>query len=234
MTGAVPAIKVLSAGSTLHGLRPCAEAFTREHGIPVDVATDHGHNIHQAVQRGETAADVVILPAHWIAGLVTAGLAEPGTLAIGAVRIGAAVREDAPRPDVTSMAALRTALLAADAVLLTLAPTGDHTMSVIGRLGLADAVRARLRRFDTATLLNRYLVAEAGPGALGFGPSTEIRAWRGQGVAWIGAVPGEIQVVTPYAAAVLSRSPAPQEAGTLLAFLATAAARRHFLASGVE
>ena len=28
-------------GSTLYGLRPCAEMFGRERGIPVQVATDH-------------------------------------------------------------------------------------------------------------------------------------------------------------------------------------------------
>ena len=33
---------ILSAGSTLHGMRACAAQVT---GTPIDVATDHGHNI---------------------------------------------------------------------------------------------------------------------------------------------------------------------------------------------
>ena len=56
-------LKILSAGSTLYGLRRCAEMFGRERGIPVQVATDHGHHIHQAALRGEADADVVLLPA---------------------------------------------------------------------------------------------------------------------------------------------------------------------------
>jgi hypothetical protein len=175
------ALEVLSAGSTVHGLRPCAEMFARDTGIPVHVATDHGHNIHRAAMRGEAEA---------------AGLADKETtVAIGAVRIGAAVRADAPRPAVATLAGLRQALLAADAVLLTAAPTGEHLTKVIGRLGLADATARKLKRFETSALLNRHLVEDAGAGAIGFGPATEILSWRGRGVAYAGAIPEEIQVV---------------------------------------
>ena len=227
-------LKVLSAGSTLYGLRPCAELFTRETGIAVDVATDHGHNIHRAVLRREADADLVLLPTDMMSSIASAGLADQSSIVpIGTVRIGAAVSEGAPRPDVSTMAALRDALIAADTVLLTLAPTGDHFMGVIARLGLADAVAGKLERFETATLLNRRLAA-AGAGAVGFAPATEIRSWRHAGVAWAGAIPDEIQIALPYSAAILVRTQAPAQARALLAFLATPQARRHFLDSGVE
>jgi molybdate transport system substrate-binding protein len=233
--GSARSLKVLSAGSALYGMRPCAEAFTRRTGIAVAVATDHGHNIHKAALEGRADADVVLLPTEWVDEMVAKGFAERETIvAIGAVRIGAAVREGAPRPDVSSMDALRRTLIAADAVLLTLAPTGDHLMQVIERMGLADTVKAKLKRFDTATLLNKHLVENAGPGALGFGPATEIMVWRGKGVAWAGAIPDEIQIVLPYAGAMLTRTQAKDDARALLAFIASAEARQHFLDSGVE
>src|SRR5262249_45931884 len=167
-------IKVLSAGSTLYGLRPCAEIFARDSGAPVDVATDHGHSIHRAALRGEADADVVVLPSDMIAALIAAGLADAETvIVIGKVRIGAAVHAAAPSPDVPARATLGEALPAADVVLLTLAPPGGHLMQVIARLGLNDAVASKLRRFATSTLLNRHLVESAGPGAIGFGPATE-------------------------------------------------------------
>jgi molybdate transport system substrate-binding protein len=228
-------LKALSAGSTLYGLRPCAEVFAHNVGIPVQVATDHGHSIHRRALRGEADADVVVLPADMIAALAAAGIADKATIIpIGAVRIGAAVRVDAPLPDVSTMAALRHALLAADAVLLTLAPTGDHLMRVIARLGLAEAISRKLGRFETSTLLNRHLVESAGPRAIGFGPATEILSWRDKGVGYAGAIPDEVQVVLPYAAAMLTRTQSGEHARALLAFLATAEARGHFLASGVE
>jgi molybdate transport system substrate-binding protein len=225
-------LKVLSAGSALYGLRSAAEMFA---GVAVQVATDHGHNIQRAAMRGEADADVVALPADMIAALAVAGLADrETTVAIGAVRIGGAVRADASAVNVATMPALRRSLLAADAVLLTLAPTGDHLMRVIARLGLADAIAGKVARFETSTLLNRHLVESAGTGAIGFGPATEIHAWRGKGVAYAGAIPDEVQVVLPYAAAMLVRTQAREAARALLAFLATPAAREHFRASGVE
>jgi molybdate transport system substrate-binding protein len=134
-------MKIFSAGSTLYGLRACAEMFGRERGIPVQVATDNGHHIHQAALRGEADADVVLLPADMIAALAAAGVADDGAkVAIGSVRIGAAVHADAPVPDVSTVAALRNALLAADAVLLTRAPTGDPLMQAIARVGVAEAI----------------------------------------------------------------------------------------------
>jgi molybdate transport system substrate-binding protein len=228
-------VKVLSAGSTLYGLRPCAEIFARDSGILVDVATDHGHSIHRAALRGGTDADVLVLPSDMVAALIAAGIADAATvIAIGRVRIGVAVHTDAPRPDVSTLATLRQALTAADAVLLTLAPTGEHLMQVIVRLGLTDAVAGKLARFATSALLNRHLVDSAGLGAIGFGPATEIKSWRDKGVAYAGAIPDEIQVALPYSAAMLTRTQAPEQVRALLAFLATTEARRHFLASGVE
>ena len=228
-------IKVLSAGSTLYGLKPAAADFARATGIGVTVETDHGHNIRKAVLDGASDADVVVVPTEWAAEIVAAGRADKTTLIdIGAVRIGAAIRTGAPRPDVASMAALRQALVSADAVLLTLAPTGDHLMKVIERLGIAADVVRKLKRFETATLLNKHLVETASPATLGFGPATEILAWRDRGVTYAGAVPDEIQIVLPYQAAMLTRTAATADARALLVYLAGPDARRHFRASGVE
>ncbi|HWI18927.1 MAG TPA: substrate-binding domain-containing protein [Vicinamibacterales bacterium] len=237
MSGAssMRSLKILSAGSTLYGVKPVAEIFTRETGIPVKVATDHGHNIHKFALEGTTDADVVLVPADWSRELVAAGRTEKDALVdIGAVRIGACVREDAPKPDVSTMDAFKQALTAAQTVLLTNAPTGDHLLKVIERIGLADEVGRKLRRFDTATMLNKHLAANPEPGALGFGPTTEILNWRGKGVALAGTVPNEIQVVLAYQAAMLKRTGAGTECRKFLAFLATPAARKYFHDSGVE
>jgi molybdate transport system substrate-binding protein len=229
-----PDLKVLAAGSALHGLRPAAAQFTRDSGIAVAVATDHGHNIRKHALAGEARADVVLVPTEWADEIVAAGRADKSTLiAIGSVRIGAVVKSGAPRPDVSTMDALRRALFAADAVLLTHAPTGDHLLKVIDRMGLAATVAPKLQRFDTATLLNKHLAENGTASALGFGPATEILAWRGKGVDWGGPVPDDIQIVLPYSAVMLSGAKA-DAAQRLLSFLGTPAARKHFLDSGVE
>ncbi len=110
-------------------LRPAAAEFTRDSGIAVAVSTDHGHNIRKHALTGEAKADIVLVPTEWADELIAAGRADKSTLRpIGAVRIGAVVKSGAPRPDVSTMDALRRALVDADAVLLTNAPTGDHLL----------------------------------------------------------------------------------------------------------
>ena len=105
-------LKVFSAGSALYGMRPCAELFTRNSGIAVQ-CRDRSRPQHpqggvarrSGCRRGAAADQLDRRDRRRRPG-------RPGhrSLAIGAVRIGAAVREGAPQPDVTSMDALRRAL----------------------------------------------------------------------------------------------------------------------------
>ena len=132
------------------------------------------------------------------------------------------------------MEALRAAVLAAPEVLLTNAPTGEHLAQVFARMGIENDVKPKTKRFDTATLLNKYIAEHPDAGALGFGPTTEILTWRGKGVTMAGNLPDAIQIVLPYQAGMLSRTPSADRARQLLAFLATPPARKHFHDSGVE
>ncbi len=236
-SGPVPqgGLKVLSAGSTLYGMRPAAETFTRGAGIPVAVATDHGHNIEKFALAGTADADLVVIPTAMMAKLVAASRADKTSLVeIGAVRIGAAIHDSATRPDVTRMDTLRTAVLAANKVLLTNAPTGEHLAQVFARMGIENEIKPKTKRFDTATLLNKYIAEHPQAGALGFGPTTEILTWRGKGVTMAGNLPDAIQIVLPYQAGMLTHTPSAENARKLLAFLATPPARQHFRDSGVE
>jgi molybdate transport system substrate-binding protein len=238
-SGAVQAqsrgIKVLTAGSTLPAMKLCTDFFSRSTGVAVSVATDHGHNIRAAVAKGAADADVIVIPTEWVNEAVAAGHANKDLLvSIGSVRIGAAMRDDSYRLNVASMDGLRSALTVAPHVLLTLAPTGDHLMKVIERMGLTATVAPKLKRFDTATQLNQHIADNQSPGALGFGPTTEIIAWRGKGVMLIGTVPDEIQVVLPYHAAILTRTTSADFATIFLAYLATQPARQFFRDTGVE
>ncbi len=228
-------LKVLTAGSTLYGMRGAGEAFARASGIPVAVATDHGHSIEKFALIGTTDADVVVIPTAMMAKLVAADRAGKASLIeIGAVRIGAAVHDKAKRPDVTSMDALRAAVVAAKEVLLTNAPTGEHLVKVFVQMGVDAAVNPKTKRFDTATLLNKYIAENPSVEALGFGPTTEILGWRGKGVAMAGTVPDSIHVVLPYQAGALKRTQSAEAAGKLLSFMKTPAALKFFHDSGVE
>jgi molybdate transport system substrate-binding protein len=223
-------LHVLSAGSTLHGLRSCAGLAVQAAGCPIEIATDHGHNIRDAILRGTATADVVLLPADMVERLAAAGLVRHA-VELGTVSIGGAVRAGARAPVIGTMAELRAALLTADAVLLTSAPTGDHLFNAIARMDLVGTLAPKALRFDTSSKLLAHLAVRSDD-ALGFSPETEIRA--GEGVTWVGDIPKEIQIALPYAGALLTRSRQAEAAQALLAFLTTAPARGAFMHSGIR
>lgn len=223
-------LRVLSADSTLHGLKACLSSAQQTIGTPIKLATDHGHNIRNAILQGGLNADIVLLPADMISELAANNIVGE-TVALGSVGIGGVVCAGVTHPAIGTMADLRAALVAADAILLTRAPTGDHLLNVIDQFGLRDVVAQKLLRFHTGTRLNHDL-AGRNKNALGFAPETEIRA--SPGVAYVGDVPDEIQIALPYAAAALTAAASSAAARAFLQFLKTPSARAAFAANGVR
>jgi len=220
---------VWTAGSTLPGLRAAiAAAGTTD----IDVRTNHGHLIEQACLAGRLDGDVVMLPDAMIDALAAAGKIAGQRQPLGIVPIGAALRSGRTPPDVSTPDAMKAAIAAADRIALTLAPSGDHLMAVFRRLGLLPLVEARLVRFDTSTLVNQHMVA-SDDAVLGFGPATEIIAWRDRGIAYAGPLHETIQMALPYSAAILAQANNKAPAEALLRYLATAEARARFRDSGV-
>jgi len=213
----------------------------------MDVTTDHGHTIRDAVLSGDTSADMVVLPVPMIDALADRGfVAREGIAALGSVGIGAVTRAGATLTAPDDMARLREALLAADAVFLTLAPTGEHLLNVIRELGLAQAVERKLRRFDKASHLNAALAASMATRPLGFAPVTEILSWHPEagfaannspaagGIAFLGPVPDEIQDMVHYAAALRAGTTRMDIGREVLGALTGSEARLAFRQTGMR
>src|SRR5205085_2146571 len=125
---------------------------------------------------------VLILAAAQIAALegerrVPAGL----SCDLGAVATSIAVREGEAPPVVGSEAALREALLAADAIYFpdpAKATAGIHFAKVLDRLGIASRVADRRRTFPNGATAMAAM-AKAGGHPIGCTQATEILATRG-------------------------------------------------------
>ena len=118
------------------------------------------------------------------------------------VRTSVAVRAGDARPDVSSPAALRAALLAADAIFFPdpqKATAGIHFAKVLAALGIADEVAARLRPHPNGMTAMRAL-SEAGGHPVGCTQTTEIVATPG--VALVAPLPKEHELATVYTVAL--------------------------------
>jgi molybdate transport system substrate-binding protein len=228
-------LKAYTAGATKEGLAACAALFEAETGIRIESHTTHGHLIEEQVIAGEVDDDMVLLPVAMIDNLADRGLVSAECrVALGTIRIGAAVRDGVKLPDVSTMAAFENALLSAKSIVITEAPSGKHLDRVFETIGLADQLADRITRYDMGYMVNDHLVASRTENEIAFGVATEISFYRDRGVAYAGPLPDEIQMALDYEAAMLTRCDKAPEVRRLFDFLATPGARESFARTGVE
>lgn len=105
-------IRVLNANALTIALRALAAEHTRQTGNQVNFIFGSPGQIQQKVDAGEQF-DLLIMPTPALAALDTGGKLAAGTRrALVRVGIGIAIREGAPKPDISTPDALRNTLLA--------------------------------------------------------------------------------------------------------------------------
>lgn len=163
--------------------------------------------------RAQEPADIVILTHAQVAQLTAEAGVVPGTAAdLGMVPTSVAVRASESAPSVADADALRTALLAADAIYFpdpAKATAGIHFAKVIDQLGIRDRVADRLRTFPNGATAMREMAQAAGR-PIGCTQSTEILATPG--VRLIAPLPKGLHLETVYTAAVHARGADAQAA----------------------
>jgi molybdate transport system substrate-binding protein len=166
-------------------------------------------------------ADLVILTKALIAELAAAGRVRTETCAdLGRVRTGVAVREGDPVPDISSAPALRGALLAASEIYFPdplRSTAGIHFAKVLDRLGLRETLAPRLRPHASGAAAMGALSRAPGGGPLGCTQITEIVITPG--LALVGPLPAEFDLVTVYSVAVCAHAASPELAQRLAALL---------------
>ena len=222
-------LSTLALGESWHELKPKFEA--RGHSIDIELAT--GGAIGKRIAEGETA-DVAISPSSGIESLVKAGKLVAGTSRpVASSGVGLAVKKGARKPDISTAEALSRTLLSARAVAYS-DPAGGggsgiHFAKVLQRLGIADQVNARAK-LGSGTL-NGEVVAR-GDADIAIQQVPELTGVAGIDI--VGPLPGELQLMTSFSAAVLSSSKDPKAANALIGFLTSREALAILQAKGFE
>jgi molybdate transport system substrate-binding protein len=181
-------------------------------------------------------ADLLILTRALIEELTYSGYVVPGSAAdLGVVRTGVAVRDGASAPPIGDAAALRSALLAADAIYFPdpkLATAGIHFAKVVDALGIAGEVATRLRTFPNGAAAMQALAGSTNARPIGCTQVTEIL--NTPGVTLVGPLPKQFELATIYTAGVCTRSTLPEQARQLATLLGGDAARTTREQAGFE
>ena len=187
-------------------------------------------SIPMRLERGEPA-DVVIMASTALDELIKQGKVVAGSR-VDLVRssIGMAVRSGAPRPDISSVEALKRALLEAKSIAYSASASGMYlSTELFPRLGIADQIKAKSQRIESERV---GIVVARGDAEIGFQQISELLPIKG--LDYVGPLPPEVQRVTVFSAGVAVGAKDPDAARALIKFLASPDVHSAIRKSGLE
>jgi molybdate transport system substrate-binding protein len=221
-------ISVLSAGAVEPGLRAALGLYEKKTAVTFNTAPQ----IRERVEKGEKY-DVVIVPPAVMDAFAEAGRVEPERVMLGRVGQGIAVRPGAPVPDVSSVEALKRAMLEAESVVFNRATGGQYIESMLRKIGVYDQIEKKTTRYAAAAQVMDHLLKGKGR-EVGFAPMTEIMLYKDKGLRFVGPLPAEVQQYNSYVASAMRGGANAQAAAALVKFLGTPQAKAALTSGGVD
>jgi molybdate transport system substrate-binding protein len=229
-------LKVLSAfgmQSVLEELRP---SFERTTGHKLEISFATGGAVAKRVQDGDPA-DVVITLRQGLEKLVTQGKASAGSVTdLARAGIFVAVRNGAPKPDISSPDNLRRALLAAKTISYVDPASGGasgiHFAKVLERLGIASEMKSRTVFPDSKNPAAVGPLIAAGQAEIGVHIIQELMPVPG--IQIIGPLPGDLQDTITFTGAIMDGSKEPVAAKALIDFLRAPESAKVIKAKGMD
>jgi molybdate transport system substrate-binding protein len=231
---AMEKLTVMMSGGFSLAYRQVLPEFERNTGIAVTTLSGASQGtgpktIKSQLEQGADV-DMVILSREGLDELEAAGRIAKGSEAeLASVRLGAAVRQGSPKPDISNVDALKRALLSARLLALPGSTSGIFMRDdVLPRLGIADKVSSRLfaRGVESTGAL------AAGEADLAIGPVSELV--HQPGIDLVGPLPNEVQLVQIFSAAIVGTAHNPEQARRLIDYLVSGQTSAAIRNSGME
>ena len=220
-------IKVLSTIGMRTVLEEVVPAFERTSGLTVRRVYDSSVALLKRIDGGETG-DAAVFTAAGIDDLIRQGKVVKRT-DLARSGVGVAVAKGAPKPDIGTAGAFKDALLKAKSIAHSkTGASGLYFMTLIERLGIADAVNAKAIVRDGVVAE----IAERGEAELAVQQISELM--QSSGVDIVGPLPAELQSITIFSAGVFRNSPQAEAANALIADLASPARGALIRRKGME
>ena len=228
-------LHVMTSGGFTAAYNELTPPFERSTGIPVNTAYGASmgaasDSIPSRLGRGEPA-DLVILARPALDALVAQGRVVAGSQ-VDLVRssIGFAVRAGAPKPDISTVDALKRALLDAPSIAYSASASGlYYETELLKKLGIEEQVKPKSRRILSERV---GTVVARGDAALGLQQVSELLPI--EGIAFVGVLPPEVQKVTVFSAGISTTARSPEAARQLIRHFTSSAAAPVITKSGLE
>lgn len=219
-------LKIFTARAIATVLEVVGPQFEQSTGHKLTVVSSFSPELVKRINAGEPF-DILAVPPPVIDRLIKAGkLREDSRVLLTRSDVGVEVRAGAPKPDISTVAAFKEALLKAKSITYLPVP---GVPQMLQRIGVADAIK------NKTTIPNTDIVSELvakGEVELGIVVITQILTTPGVELA--GPLPAEIKITTTFGGAVGTNSKAPEAARDLLKFLHSDEAVKVIRKQGME
>jgi molybdate transport system substrate-binding protein len=213
-------------------LAPQVERLTKKKVVTASTSVGTGEtSIESRLTRGEVV-DIVIVAGALLSQFIREGLVlREGAMPVARSSIGLAVRAGAPKPDVSTVDALRRTFLQAKIVAYSASVSGEYlTKELYPRLGIADEMMPR-SRFVGGGERTGAVVAR-GDADIAFQQMSELMPVPG--IAHVTPLPPEVQKTSVFSAGVAASAPDAELARAVIRFLASPEAAAAVTRSGLE
>lgn len=213
-------ITMLSAGAMRSVLQDLVTTFEGDTENQITITYGTAGEVQKRLEAGEVF-DVAVATKPRLRTLEIAGTIVAGSVVVvGRSPLALAVRGGAPKPDISSVAAFRKAMLAAKSIAYTDPASGGtsgiHMTQVMRDLGIADEIKAKTKLI-TGKPGAPPAVGEAiarGEAEIGLQPISELA--NVPGIDIVGPIPGPLQTPDLTYAAGLPSKGGEREASTAL------------------
>jgi molybdate transport system substrate-binding protein len=228
-------IRVITSGAFTEAYKklvPLYEAATGDKvisafGASIGNAPD---SIPTRLSRGEKF-DLLILSEGGLAALEKSGKVVPGSrMDLARSQIGVAVLKGTPKPDISTVAALKQAILNAKSIAYSASASGTYLSSeLFPKLGVTHRTDVTAKRVFSERV---GAVVARGDAELGFQQVSELIYFKE--LDFVGTLPEEVQQTIFFSAGLVEGSAQPERARQLARFLSSAAVADIVRATGLD
>jgi len=219
MSASATEIHVMSGGAPQEVFAQLTPKFEQLTGHKVRFTYAVITALREKLAAGEKA-DVLVMPVPLLGEFAKEGkVLAPSRATFGTVAISVAVKEGAPRPDISTREKFRAAMLAARSVVHATpgkTPSGTHLGKVMEQLGIADAMAKKI--IHRPALDGGVQLITTGEAEIGIYPASEVA--HVEGLAIVGPLPPGIDLNIVYGGAAVAGNAAPDAAVSFVKFMA--------------
>jgi molybdate transport system substrate-binding protein len=223
-------IRVLSTQATEQSYRELVPQFEAATGHKVTTLFTGTLDADKRIAAGEQYDLLIMADAAIDQHMKSGKVMEGSRVDLARSGVGAGVKAGAPKPDISSVDALKGTLANAKSIGYSSGPSGVYIVQMFERLGMMDQLKPKLKQTASGVFVGSIIAS--GEVEIGFQQVSELSQF--EGVDYVGPLPAPVQHYTTFSAGVLSNAKEADAARALIRYITSSQAGAVYRKRGME